>query len=85
MNDIQKLMKYFSTIFGFFLMILFPCVLIVTTRNKVKFHKVTPGKINRSVFEKNSFVYLVCFIGGIISALITYGFFFNDNKNCVAE
>ena len=84
LKDIQKIMKYFSSVFGFFLMILFPCVLIAYTRNKVAKHEVTPGKINRSIFDKNSNVYGVCLVGALIFGLIIYGFFHNLNKTCVA-
>lgn len=85
MKDVQQLMKYFSSIFGFFLMILFPCVLMVYSRAKVTKHEVIPGTINRSIFDKNSYIYAVCSVGALISGLIIYGFFHNNTKDCVAK
>ena len=66
-------------------MILFPCVLILYSRKKLKSKNIEAGKINKSIFDKNSFVYGICSFSVLIIGLIIYGFFHANTKKCVAE
>ena len=85
LTDIQQIMKYFSSIFGFFLMIFFPCVLIIFSRKRMNEVNLDPGNINRSIFKNNSFVYVIFSAAAVIAGLIIYGFFHKDTKTCVAQ
>jgi magnesium-transporting ATPase (P-type) len=85
LTDIQQIMKYFSSVFGFFLMIFFPCVLIIFARKRLNEIRKEPGNINKSYFQNNSFVYVIGSVGSVIAGLIIYGFFHKDSKTCVAQ
>ena len=85
LKDIQQIMKYFSSIFGYFLMIVFPSLIILYARKKVEKNNVEPGKINKSIFEKNYYVTILNIISLSLFGLIIYGFFTNISKKCVSE
>jgi hypothetical protein len=83
-TDIQQIMKYFSSILGFFLMIFFPCILIIYSRKNLYSKNSEPGELNKAYFTKNSFVYTIGSFGAVIAGLIVYGFLYKDTKTCVA-
>ena len=50
--DIQQLMKYFSSIFGFIIMIIIPTSIIHASRNKLDKLNLRPGKLNKAFLNK---------------------------------
>ena len=83
--DIQQLMKYFSSIFGFIIMIIIPTSIIHASRNKLDKLNLRPGKLNKAFLNKKwQLIALSCF-GVLLFSMIIYGFFNSENKTCVAE
>ncbi len=83
--DIQQLMKYFSSIFGFIIMIIIPISLIYASRKKLSKFNLKMGKLNRAFLNKNWQLIAISSLGVILFSMIIYGFFNSVNKTCVAE
>jgi hypothetical protein len=83
--DIQQLMKYFSSIFGFIIMIIVPISLIFASRKKLAKFNLKMGKLNRAFLNKNWQLLTITSLGVVLFAMIIYGFFNSVNKTCVAE
>lgn len=85
LEDIQELMKYFSSIFGFFILLVVPTVLVYGFRKKFQKMKMSPGKLNRSFLQHNESLVVIGGLGIAILSLIIYSFLYSDNKTCVAK
>ncbi len=85
LNNIQDIMKYFSSIFGFFLMLVIPNLLVVAYREKYKIFSLTGGKINQSFVQNRWVLRFLDLLAVSIFGMIIYGFFNNVTKTCVAE
>jgi hypothetical protein len=85
LTNIQDIMKYFSSIFGFLLMLVIPNILVQAYRNKFEKTKQSPGGFNRS-FVRNFWVMrMLEVIAVVVLGFIIYGFFNKSAKTCVAE
>lgn len=78
-------MKYFTSIFGFFLLIILPIVLIFKYRQRISVSDVTPGKLNKSIIQGNFLLYIMGFLGMGLFVIIVMNLFIKNNKTCVAE
>jgi hypothetical protein len=85
LRDIQKIMKYLSSIFGFLLMFIVPTILVYAFRLKFKRCSIQEGKLNRSFLNKNYQLIVILAIGALTFGMVCYGFFIPNNKKCVAE
>jgi hypothetical protein len=87
LSDIQSLMKYFSSIFGFMLMFLIPCLLIYKYRNKFFFSHIEEGKFNKAIVRSKLGLAGFTLIGLVTLGLIIFGFFNNKKSDyhCVEE
>jgi glucan phosphoethanolaminetransferase (alkaline phosphatase superfamily) len=83
--DIQQLMKYFSSVFGFIIMIIVPSLLIYNYRRRFRRSTLTPGKLNRAPLNRNWQLVAIATVGVALFSMIVYGFIFGKNKTCVAE
>jgi len=86
LQNIQSLMKYFSSILGFLLMLIVPVLVVNGYRSIFYKRKYKFSKLNRSFFKGkygNSFIICMSFI---VFGLIIFGFVKNtNNKTCVNE
>lgn len=78
-------MKYFSSTFGFLLMIVIPIGLIYKFRLRIASSQLRQGKLNKSFVNKNWQLILLLFIGLAIFSTIIVGFFNKNNKDCVYD
>jgi len=83
--DIQQLMKYFSSVFGFIIMIVVPTMLIFGFRNKFIKSNLDKGNLNKAFLGKNWHLVCIGIFGGFLFSFIIYGFFNSQNKTCVAQ
>jgi len=83
--NIQSLMKYFSSTFGFLLMIVIPIGLIYKFRLRIASSQLRQGKLNKSFVNKNWQLILLLFIGLAIFSTLIVGFFNKNNKDCVYD
>lgn len=67
------------------IMIIIPTILVNEFRLKLKKSNIAPGKLNMAFLKKNSQLYIILCLGGVIFSLIIYGFINSDNKTCVAQ
>ena len=86
LQNIQSLMKYFSSILGFLLMLIVPILVVNGYRNIFYKRKYKFSKLNRSFFKtKYGNIFIIC-MSFIIFGLIIFGFAKNtNNKTCVNE
>ena len=84
-QNIQDIMKYFSSIFGFLLMLVIPNLLVSAFRAKYKRYSLTGGKLNRSFIKNYWVLRLLDVLAVSILVMIIYGFFHKNTKRCVAE
>ena len=86
LQNIQSLMKYFSSILGFLLMLIVPVLVVNGYRNIFYKRKYKFSKLNRSFFKtKYGNIFIIC-MSVIIFGLIIFGFVKNtNNKTCVNE
>jgi len=86
LQNIQSLMKYFSSILGFLLMLIVPVLVVNGYRNIFYKRKYRFSKLNRSFFKtKYGNIFIIC-MSFIIFGLIIFGFVKNtNNKTCVNE
>ena len=85
LRDIQSLMKYFSSTFGFLLIIVIPIALIYYYRIKINSTQIIQGNLNRSFVDKNYQLLILSILGVGIFLIIIYGFFNVNNKHCIFE
>ena len=83
--DIQQLMKYFSSIFGFIIMIIIPTILINGFRNKLAKSNLIIGDLNKSFLRSKWQLYAIAIFGVGLFSMIIYGFINSNNKTCVAQ
>ena len=86
LQNIQSLMKYFSSILGFLLMLIVPVLVVNGYRSIFYKRKYKFSKLNRSFFKtKYGNIFIIC-MSFIIFGLIIFGFVKNtNNKTCVNE
>lgn len=78
-------MKYFSSTFGFLLMMVIPIGLIYKFRNKINSMDLKQGSLNKSFINKNYQLVILAVIGLAIFSVIIVGFFNKNSKNCVFD
>ena len=83
--DIQQLMKYFSSVFGFIIMIIIPSILVYAYRMKFAKTNLTKGKLNRAFLTRNWQLVTIGAFGVCLFSMIVYGFIKGNNKTCVAQ
>lgn len=76
-------MKYFSSTFGFLLMIVIPISLIYKYRMRFNSLDLKQGKLNKSFINKNYQLIILSIIGFALFSIIIVGFFNNNIKDCV--
>jgi Na+/proline symporter len=81
LTDIQTLMKYFSSIFGFMLMFVIPCSLIYAYRSKFSTSHIDDGKLNKAILRNGLGLLVFAFIGIVTLGLIVYGFLMNKKSD----
>jgi hypothetical protein len=86
LQNIQSLMKYFSSILGFLLMLIVPVLVVNGYRSIFYKRKYKFSKLNRSFLKtKYGNAFIIC-MSFIIFGLIIFGFVKNtNNKTCVNE
>ena len=86
LQNIQSLMKYFSSILGFLLMLIVPILVVSKYRLLFKERGYYLSKLNRS-FLKSKFEYpFIIIMSFIIFGFIIFGFIKNtNNKTCINE
>jgi hypothetical protein len=86
LQNIQSLMKYFSSILGFMLMLIVPVLVVNGYRQLFYKRKYKFSNLNRSFFKgKFGNIFIIC-MSVIIFGLIIFGFIKNtNNKSCVNE
>jgi hypothetical protein len=85
LGDVQQLMKYFSSVFGFIIMIIIPTLLIYSTRKRLIRLNLSSGNLNKSFLNKTWHLYALGILGVSIFSMIVYGFVNTNNKTCVAQ
>lgn len=85
LSNIQQLMKYFSSVLGFMLMMVIPNLLVYSYRKKFKERGLLYGRINKSFVQGNLSLVLLGVISLGTLVMIIYGFFFNNTKTCVNQ
>ena len=84
MTNIQSLMKYFTSILGFMLMLIVPVLLIFNYRQKLKLSNIVPGKMNKSYLNNYGlYGFIVLSIGILVT--IVMNLLKKNDKNCVAD
>ena len=86
LQNIQSLMKYFSSILGFLLMLIVPLLVVNQYRQIFYKRKYKFSDLNRSFLKgKYGNIFIIC-MSVIIFSLIIFGFIKNtNNKKCVNE
>ena len=86
LQNIQSLMKYFSSILGFLLMLIVPVLIVNRYRQMFVKRKYKFSELNRSFLKgKYGNIFIIC-MSIIIFSLIIFGFIKNtNNKKCVNE
>ena len=86
LQNIQSLMKYFSSILGFLLMLVVPVLLVERYRTLFHKRKYQFTDLNRSFLKKKWGTIAIIIMSVIIFSLIIFGFIKNtNNKTCVNE
>ena len=85
MRNIQSLMKYFSSTFGFMVMIVIPMGMVYKYRIRFELSELTWGKLNRSLLSKKIQLLILALISFGIFTIIIIGFFNTNNKTCVYQ
>ena len=86
LQNIQSLMKYFSSILGFLLMLIVPILVVSKYRQMFKERGYRLSNLNRSFLKtKYGNAFIIC-MSFIIFGLIIYGFVKNtNNKTCIND
>ena len=86
LQNIQSLMKYFSSILGFLLMLIVPILVVNKYRNLFYKRKYEFSDLNRSFLKNKYGNIFIIFMSVVIFSLIIFGFIKNTtNKTCVNE
>ena len=86
LQNIQSLMKYFSSILGFLLMLVVPVLVVNRYRNLFYKRKYEFTDLNRSFLKNKYGNIFIIFMSVVIFGLIIFGFIKNtNNKTCVNE
>ena len=86
LQNIQSLMKYFSSILGFLLMLIVPVLVVNRYRNMFYKRKYEFTELNRSFLKNKYGNIFIIFMSVVIFSLIIYGFVrTTENKTCVNE
>ena len=86
LQNIQSLMKYFSSILGFLLMLVVPVLVVERYRSLFNKRKYQFTDLNRSFFKNKYGNIFIIFMSVVIFGLIIFGFIKNtNNKTCVNE
>ena len=86
LQNIQSLMKYFSSILGFLLMLIVPVLVVNRYRNLFYKRKYEFSDLNRSFLKNKYGNIFIIFMSVVIFSLIIYGFVkTTNNKTCVNE
>ena len=86
LQNIQSLMKYFSSILGFLLMLIVPMLVVNRYRNLFNKRKYEFSNLNRSFLKGKYGNIFIIIMSVIIFSLIIYGFVkTTSNKTCVNE
>ena len=86
LQNIQSLMKYFSSILGFLLMLIVPLIVVNRYRNIFYEKKYEFTDLNRSFLKNNYGNRFIILMSVVIFSLIIYGFVkTSGNKTCVNE
>ena len=86
LQNIQSLMKYFSSILGFLLMLIVPILVVNGYRQSFYKRKYKFSNLNRSFLTGKYGNAFIIFMSVIIFSLIIFGFVKNStNKTCVYE
>lgn len=76
-------MKYFSSIFGFCLMLIIPTLLIYFIRQKLSLSNITAGQLNKSIMSNKIGIFSVFIFSPVVLGMIIYGFFTKTKTGCV--
>ena len=76
-------MTYFSSTFGFLLMIVIPIALIHYFRKKINQSDLIQGNLNKSFVQKGYQLVILSIVGIGILVVIIYGFFHINHKKCI--
>ena len=86
LQNIQSLMKYFSSILGFLLMLVVPVLVVERYRSLFHKRKYQFTDLNRSFLTNKYGTFFIIFMSVVIFSLIIFGFIKNtNNKTCVNE
>ena len=86
LQNIQSLMKYFSSILGFLLMLIVPVLVVNKYRNLFYKRKYEFNDLNRSFLKNKYGNIFIIIMSVVIFSLIIYGFVkTTNNKTCVNE
>ena len=86
LQNIQSLMKYFSSILGFLLMLIVPLVVVTGYRNMFIKKKYNFSSLNRSFLKNRYGSWFIILMSIVIFGLIIFGFVRNmPNKTCVND
>ena len=86
LQNIQSLMKYFSSILGFLLMLVVPVLVVERYRKLFHKRKYQFTDLNRSFLTNKYGTIFIIFMSVVIFSLIIFGFIKNtNNKTCVNE
>ena len=86
LQNIQSLMKYFSSILGFLLMLIVPLLVVNKYRSLFYKRKYEFKDLNRSFLKSKYGNIFIIFMSIVIFSLIIFGFVTNtNNKTCVNE
>jgi hypothetical protein len=83
LRNIQQVMKYITSIFGFLLMLVIPYFLILAFRKKFQKSNNIEGNLNKAFLRHSYQVYILFGVASGIFALIVFGFFNNNVNTCV--
>ena len=85
MTNIQDIMKYFTSIFGFFLLIIVPLVLVYKYRQRLAISDVTPGILNKSWMNNNYSLLALGVFSVAMLVVIIINLLTKNTKICVAD
>ncbi|MCQ2816854.1 MAG: hypothetical protein MJ252_06275 [archaeon] len=86
LSNVQDLMKYFSSILGFLLMVVVPIIVVTGYRFYFEKRALIEGTLNLSFLKGIISIVIIVFIGIVIFSFIIYGFALGkQSKRCIFE
>lgn len=86
LSNVQQLMKYFSSVFGFLMMLVVPSAIIYNYRRYFEKRGYVQGALNKSFVSAYWGLYVLGGVAVIVCGLIIYGFVSNvKSKTCINE